>query len=281
MEVSKDTPAIVNKPAIETQVATWFTEFYARMSSVKDEAEALTVTDVSQVDTMKRARELRLIFRDIRIAAKHEHDFRKEDIKKEGQAIDKEERAIRMICEPLEERLQKQENFLEIMENQRKDRLRVERTAALRPYMGDDVERIQLGEMDDVAYQNLLESQQLLFEHREKKAKELVEQQQREKKEREDLQKTVQNQSEQIGQLTEAVKTGNPFTAKAIIGNAPGSGSAAYSKPTDRSLLIEWGKFIEGLAMPPVTSSKSKAIVQKVQKKLVDINKLIASELIK
>lgn len=110
-------------------------EFKAKLFELKDTAETLTVTEITDAAGMAKARETRLQIRQIRIAVEHERKTRKEAHLKAGQQVDADAKAIREACEAYENRMQLQEEF----GDRERERLALElgnaRRSALLPYL--------------------------------------------------------------------------------------------------------------------------------------------------
>jgi DNA repair exonuclease SbcCD ATPase subunit len=77
----------------------------------KEECKTIIVTDGSQTALINRAREGRLILRDKRINIEKTRKILKEESLRKGQAIDKVAKYLKELIEPLEDYLDKQENF--------------------------------------------------------------------------------------------------------------------------------------------------------------------------
>lgn len=132
-----------------------FKTFFEEIKSFENEAKAIVITDATQVSEMKRARELRLKLKNIRVNAEKVRKERKEFFLRGGKAIDGLANVLKALVVPLEEHLDAQENYAERMEAERKDRINAERVEALRPFV-PDVAVYNLRDMTDGAFNVLL-----------------------------------------------------------------------------------------------------------------------------
>lgn len=138
------------------------------------DAKSISVTDPGQKDEIKKARDMRLQLREVRIASEKRRKALKEDSLRRGQAIDKVAKVITQIAEPAEAKLLEMETIAERMEAERKAKLRADRTVKLAPY-GVDTTCIDLAGMEDPAFARLLEDSRLAAEARERAAREAEE----------------------------------------------------------------------------------------------------------
>jgi hypothetical protein len=111
-----------------------FLVFAEKVAEMKEKAMAIVVTDESQTDLMKNAREARLIFKDLRVAADKTKKALKEDSLKYAKAVQEVYNMIEGTITPIEEHLERQEKYLEIKEAERKAILNTERRNLLAEY---------------------------------------------------------------------------------------------------------------------------------------------------
>lgn len=142
--------------------------------SLSVEAKAINVTDPSQKDEIRKARDMRLQLREVRIASEKRRKALKEDSLRRGQAIDKVAKVITQIAEPAEAKLLEMETIAERLEAERKARVRAERVMQLAPF-GVDTTCIDLAGMEDAAFARLLEGSRLASEARERAKREAEE----------------------------------------------------------------------------------------------------------
>lgn len=159
------------------QVLEGFKLFFEEAKSYELEAKAIVITDATQVSEMKRARELRLKLKNIRVNAEKVRVQRKEFFLRGGKAVDGIANVLKAVVVPLEEYLDKQENFAERMEAERKQELADKRTEELRPYVSAEMLAVYIPGLKDMtagAFDILLANSKKAFEDQ-KKAEEEAE----------------------------------------------------------------------------------------------------------
>ena len=134
-----------------------FTEFFKRAKQWEVEARSLTVSDVSEVDKMAKAREVRLSLREIRVEAEKTRKSLKEKALREGKAIDGVANVIKALIEPLEEHLEAQEKFAENIKKQEEERKLRERTELVSS-LGGDPYMYNIKDMGDEIFDKLVEN---------------------------------------------------------------------------------------------------------------------------
>lgn len=132
-----------------------FDEFRAQAEKLKVTAETLTVTDINDKAGMKLARATRLELREVRIAIDKRRKELGEHHLRETQRINTDAKELRDLIEPLEARLQLQEDFIEVETKRIADEKRAARASELAPFLSAPV-AIDLGMMADDAYAALL-----------------------------------------------------------------------------------------------------------------------------
>ncbi|MDX9794530.1 MAG: hypothetical protein RBU24_13575 [Kiritimatiellia bacterium] len=118
-----------------TQLRFAFNEMFGQAERWMSQAQAIRVTDVSQVREMKMAREVRLALRQIRCDAENTRKRLKSDALAKGKAIDGIANVLKALIEPAEKHLQEQEDFAKRVEEQRIAALNETRRLALSAYM--------------------------------------------------------------------------------------------------------------------------------------------------
>lgn len=122
---------------------------------------SINVTDASQTREMKLARETRLALREIRLDADKERKKLKEQSLRQGKAIDGAANIIKALIEPIEQRLQDKEDFVEKQEAARKAKLKTDREAILSPFavsINMDISFYPLGDMPQDSFDILLKT---------------------------------------------------------------------------------------------------------------------------
>lgn len=185
-----------------------FDDFISIAQEWESKAKEIHVTDSSQKDLMKMAKEGRLLLRQKRLDIENLRKTIKEQPLRECQAIDSVAKAFKDLITPIEDYLKEQEEF-EKRENEAKlNQLIHERGEALKQY-GVDVQYLDLGNMPEPMFEMLLSSSKITHEQKikeEKQAEErrLAEQEAERKRleyqrlENERLKKLAQEQEERL-----------------------------------------------------------------------------------
>jgi len=148
-----------------------FEEMFDSADEWAKRAALIKVTDVSQTREMKLARDTRLALREIRVRCEKARKRLKENIVRQGKAIDGFANILKALTEPLEDKLYLDETFAERAEEARKDALAIARKEALTAYGADPAAFVNLGEMAEETWATTIESARLAAEHRKEEAK--------------------------------------------------------------------------------------------------------------
>lgn len=140
------------------------------IEDVEAQARAIVVTDASQTDLMKQARELRLSLKNERVSIDKTRKALKESAKREVDLIDGIGRILREKIEPIEAHLQEQEDFAARQEAERLNARRIERVNALAPYV-ENANVYDLFSMSDEAFAELLLNSQTAYQAKEEAAR--------------------------------------------------------------------------------------------------------------
>lgn len=132
-----------------------FTPYFQQASEWKEKAEKLVITDASQVKEMQEAREARLALKNIRVAVEKQRVALNEDGLRKTKAINGIANVIKFLIVPIEEHLQKQEDFVKIQEEQRKAQLKEDREKEMAQYEAETT-FYDLANMPEETYLNLL-----------------------------------------------------------------------------------------------------------------------------
>ena len=103
-----------------------FQDYFEIAAEWEKKAKAIVVTSPTQEADMERAREGRLILKDKRIALEKARKELKEQALREGKAIDGIANVLKALIIPIEEHLYKQENFVKIQEEEKREAHRLE-----------------------------------------------------------------------------------------------------------------------------------------------------------
>lgn len=151
-----------------------FAGFFREANELAKASRGIVVTDETQTDLMIEARKSRLKLKKVRVEVEKTRYQLKEQSLREGKAIDGISNLIKALVIPVEEHLQKQEDFIEIKETKRLDDRNADRISKLSVYV-EDVSVYILRDMSDVAFEKLLKSSKATYDAKvaaEKKAEE-------------------------------------------------------------------------------------------------------------
>jgi len=185
-----------------------FQDFIEVANTWNAKAKEIVVTDSSQVDLMKVAKEGRLILRSKRADIERVRKDIKEQPLRECQAIDAVAKALKELITPTEEYLKEQEEFGKREEEARLNALTSERKQALEHY-GVDCQYLDLGGMPQAMFEMMVKSSKFDYEQkiiqREAEEKKRIEELEAERirleeqlKENERLRKLAQEQEETL-----------------------------------------------------------------------------------
>ena len=144
-----------------------FEPFFRSLHECTDKVIGLEITDVSQKKEMAWARKTRLKLKNVRTSAEKTKKQLKAGILKEGRFIDATYNLIAKATRPLEANLKEKEEFAQRKDEERKEALRLERTAILEP-LGVDTKYLSLDVMDEADWKDLVHRSREIHErHRE------------------------------------------------------------------------------------------------------------------
>lgn len=154
LEVASGDPLLASFQPIFTSAATLIAE-----------ADAIQVTDATQVSEIRKARACRLNIKDLRVSAEKVRKTLKEESLRRGKAIDGINNVLLDRIVPAEKRLQDMEDFAERAEAARKAALRESRLILLAPF-AFDAAAVDLANMAQPVFDQLLEGARLAHEAR-------------------------------------------------------------------------------------------------------------------
>ena len=137
-----------------------FDPIFVAADKMRTEAEAISVTDATQVTEIKQARVLRLQIKAKRVEVEKVRKTLKEESLVHGRIIDQMAKVITDLIEPIENRLEEQEKFAERAEAARKKAIADGRSALLAPFV-ENVAVYPLADMTDSAFTELLNGAKL------------------------------------------------------------------------------------------------------------------------
>lgn len=167
--------------SIVQEINTAFGELHAKAKSWEIEAKSIVVANGDDLATMKRARELRLKLRELRVDANNRRKALKEDVLLRGRAIDGFYNVIAYLITPLEKHLQEQEDFVKLAQEKMLNERFERRLAEISQYT-DNPLAFSLRELSNDAYAAILQSTKDGYEAR--IAREAQERAEREEQER-------------------------------------------------------------------------------------------------
>ena len=122
---------VINETGVELDTADMilkkFSEFFDQSEKLKKEGLLIQVTNISQKEQMKSAREIRLELKEIRVQADKIRKLLKEDSNRYGKAVQAAYNLIESECEPTEKYLELQEKFAEVQAAKEKAELKAAR----------------------------------------------------------------------------------------------------------------------------------------------------------
>ncbi len=165
------------EPETSAAVSAAYLNFLAQAKEWKDEALSIVVTEASQKEKMKAAKEMRLTLQKVRTGADKVRKTLKEDSNKYGKAVQAVYNEIENLIAPLEKHLMDQEKFVEVQEAKRKAAIKVERISIINSCEEGDISpyipfKIDLSELSDTEFQNLYDGAKLQLVEKIRKEKE-------------------------------------------------------------------------------------------------------------
>lgn len=153
------------EPETSAAVSAAYLNFLAQAKEWKNEALSIVVTDASQKDLMKAAKELRLTLQKVRTGADKVRKALKDDSNRYGKAVQSVYNEIEKLIAPLEKHLMDQEKYVEVQEEKRKAGLKEARMTIINSVEGNITPyipfRIDLAELTEDEFKNLLEGAKL------------------------------------------------------------------------------------------------------------------------
>lgn len=169
-----------------TQLLAQFQLMFDELSPLMAQASTINVTDAKQLAIMKAAREVRLGIKDVRLKCDKLRKDLKADADRHSKAVQGAYNIFLSIVEPVEEHLQKCEDFAKNAEAARLAKLREDREAIIRP-LGANPRNYRLEDMSAQEFDELKASLEQVDRNR-RAAAEIAE---RERLEREAAQKAA------------------------------------------------------------------------------------------
>lgn len=150
-----------------------FQDYFKIADDWEKKAQVLVVTSPTQIAEMKMAREGRLFLKQKRVDIEKARKELKEQSLREGKAIDGIANVLKALIEPIEEHLERQERFVEIREEEAKEKRRVARVEEIQ-FLGLDPLLYDLKNMPEESYSQLINGTRLAIQQK-KEAEEKAE----------------------------------------------------------------------------------------------------------
>jgi len=151
------------------QLLSSFGNYFSEARQKVKQAKEIVVSDISQVEEMRKARETRLELKNIRVEVEKTRKQLKEQSIRENKAIDGISNVIKALIVPAEEYLENQEKFAERLETERKAKVEAERINQLSKFVeGAENYSLHPDLMSEETFSKLLENSRLAFEARKK-----------------------------------------------------------------------------------------------------------------
>lgn len=276
-----------------------FSPFFNQAKEWAEKAKEIVVTDVSQVEEMKKAREARLFLKEIRINADKKRKELKEDSLRYGKAVQGVYNVIEYLITPIEKHLEDQEKFAEVLKEKMETELKIKRESELAPYaefvpagvnlakiLEDDFIKILNGakaqhqmkiEADKKAEEDRIAKEKADAEEREKvrleneKLKAEAEERERllnlereraaaEKAEQENKLKAEKEERER---LEKEIK--DKAAAEEKIRKEAEEKELQAKLAPDKDKLVEFSKLIDSLVYPDVSSPEAKHVISETK----------------
>lgn len=186
-------------PEVANDLQKSFSPLFEKAKEWENKAKDIVVKDINDTEMMKKAREVRLELKKIRVDAEKVKTKYKEDILLKGRAIDGMFNIIKYLIVPIEKNLEDQEKFAELKEQQRLDELEQNRKDQYSKFIIDENAPVyDFRTMPEEVFQTLLSNAQTLFNiHKEKLAKEEAERVKKEKEAQEE-QERIRKENEKL-----------------------------------------------------------------------------------
>lgn len=150
----------------ESSLLAVFAPMFQQAETLASEAALIKVKDADDKKSMEAAREMRLKLRKVRVTVENNRKSLKEDSLRKGKAIDGMANIVKFLVEPIEERLQAEEDFVERQLAERKAALVEDRLKMLTPYCNGVDMSSGIGDMSEDVFQATLTGLKLQHQQR-------------------------------------------------------------------------------------------------------------------
>lgn len=269
-----------------------FAPFEAQAKEWMEKASQITVTDESQIELMAGAKEARLALKRIRGGIEATRKDLKEDYLRRGNEIQQIANRLKNLIEPIEAHLQEQEDFAKVQEVKRKKVLFDHRMELLKPLIGEDQARMfPLDEMNDFAFDTMLNGYKMAREAKERYDAEMIEidrkakeaKQAEEKLIREDnerQQKVIKQQEEKLQkERSERKRLENEAAAKLAKEESEKKQKLAEERKAkrqpDKVKLLAFADQLEIMPLPELKEQESREILLSISGLMAKIVKFV------
>src|SRR5574343_393409 len=151
-------------PELKGKIVRELAYFWNEFEKYADYAMTIQVTDESQTDLIREAKNLADIFARIRIDSGLTKDLLKKDALEYGKAVQSVYNLIVNNCKPIEEHLKEQKDFLKIRQERIKKEIERERLLLLAPYSKFVIANQNFADMPKQEFELILAEAKRLFE---------------------------------------------------------------------------------------------------------------------
>jgi len=174
MEKQNELEIVIKESGLEisqsTDILKKFNIFFEQAKEWEVKAKFLVVKNENDIEIMSQAREARLALKKIRTEAENVRKNIKENYVRTGKAIDGVANVIKALIIPIEEHLEKQEKFIELLKEEKAKTIKAERISKLLAYIPEEnIGMYNLDVMNDEVFDNLLASIKKDFEEKAEK----------------------------------------------------------------------------------------------------------------
>jgi hypothetical protein len=267
-----------------------FNQFFDQVSGYESRAKSIEITDISQTDKMKEARDIRLKLKDIRVNADKVKRRLKENIIIEDRFICGCYNIIEGSIKPIENDLLEKEKYVERIEQARLEKIRQERFDKLAEVevdgtffdlvnMPEEAFNI-LFETSKTNYNNKIEAEKKAEQERLAREKAEIEEREKIKAENERLKKEAEARELEIKKEKERIEKENAerlakeeAEKKAKL-EAEEKQRQASLMP-DKNKLLVFASSIDTMQMPELSTTESNQLLSEVKIKLTAISNFI------
>jgi trichohyalin len=196
MENIENQLALVDK-STASELQNVFSSYFDEIKKWEDDANAIVITSETQLEEMKLANEIRLKLKNIRCEVENKRKELKEESLRKGKAIDGLANIIKFMIVPIEEHLQRQEDFIKIQKIKKMEALKEKRIAELQQYEVD-CSYYDLVSMAEEQYNSLLEMSKKSFALQKEAERKVQEERVAQEKARQEEEERIRKENEKL-----------------------------------------------------------------------------------